>query len=739
MFPAPTTSPVLTLDLKRSDSMPSYEFAPAHLPQIAFRLFLCLLSVLAFASASRADDPDLGMLHDRLLEMSLQGDIDPSAIREVMDSQQADGSWADIDYEDTALSGWQPNLHMARTLDMARAYRRADSPLRGDEKLKKAMYAAFDFWITKNPICRNWFSNQIGVPRNMLQILYVLEPELSPERMNAGLKILERASIRATGQNLVWLTQITAARACLIGDAELCARAYRAIADTICITEKEGIQADMSFHQHGAQLYNGGYGLSFSTDCARIAGQVEGTRFAFPREKIELLGRYILEGQQWMFRGSRMDYSVHGRAISRGDLSSSGMLDCCEDMAKRNTPDRAKFLAFARTLKGEDAPDAALVGNKHFWRSDFMVHRRPAYNASVRMPSARLKRTEVVNRENLKGDHLSDGLTYTYLRGDEYKNIFPLWDWRKLPGTTCLQGDRPHSPSGYGTKSFVGGASDATYGCAACDFENGGLTARKAWFYFDREYVCLGADITCADENAVATAVNQCLLRGEVIARDAAGKKTIPRGRRALDGARWVHHDGVGYVFPNHPTLHLETETRMGSWKDINGFQKPDEVSGDVFCLWIDHGSKPSAQSYEYLAVPGIAADEMDRYCARPQIEILCNTAEMQAVRHRELGITQIAFNNPGKLSAPAMSIASDSKCLLMVHDLGDKVRLAVSNPENQPLDVTLEMSKKLLGEGSRWDAKQGVTRIRFSLPDGDLAGSSVVRELSKNFGTVHK
>ncbi|MCC6123871.1 MAG: polysaccharide lyase 8 family protein [Pirellulales bacterium] len=683
------------------------------------------------ATVGRADDPDLRILHDRLLQMSILGDVDAVAVRSVIESLQADGSWADIDYEDPALSGWQPIGHVARILDMARAYRRSDSPLRGDEKLRKAMYAAYDFWNRKNPICRNWFSNQIGVPRMMLQILFLLEPELLPERMNAGLKILNRASIRATGQNLVWLAQITAARACLIGDAELCAKAYRAIADVICITDKEGIQPDLSFHQHGEQLYNGGYGLAFSNDCARIAGLLEGTRFAFPHEKIELLSRYVLDGQQWMFRGLQMDYSVHGRGISRADLTSNGMVACCEEMAKRDTPDRAKFLAFLRTLTGEDPPGAALVGNKHFWRSDLMVHRRPAYNASVRMPSARLKRTEVVNRENLKGDHLSDGLTYTYLRGDEYTNIFPLWDWRKLPGTTCLQGDRPFAPGGRGVRTFVGGVSDGSYGCAACNFENDGLTARKAWFFFDREYVCLGADINCADEHEVATCVNQCLLQGEVVVRDAGGKKTIPISRQAFDGARWVHHDGVGYVFPGNQSIHLVAETRKGTWREINGFQKTDEISGDVFCLWIDHGVKPAAKSYEYVVVPGIAAAEMDRRLKRPQIEVLGNSPEMQAVRHPALGITQIAFYQPGKLATSATRIACDSKCLVIVREQGDKVRLAVANPKNQPLDVALELNREFRGEGCLWDAAKGVTRIRLALPGGDLAGSSVVRDLS--------
>jgi chondroitin AC lyase len=712
--------------------MSSYEFARQRLLNTVCWLSISLFSVFASAAENRAADPDLRILHERLAQMSMQGDIDAKAVKGYMASQQGDGSWADINYDDRALTFWQPQTHVSRLLDMARAYRRGDSPLHGDEKLKSSVFAAFDYWMKKDPRGRNWFHNQIGVPRQMLQVLFVLESELSPERMKAGLKILKRAAIRGTGQNLVWLAQIVAGRACLIGDAELCAKAYKAISDEIRITTKEGIQPDMSFHQHGAQLYNGGYGMGFGNDGAQFARMLRGTRFAFPPEKIDILSRYILDGQQWMFRGIHMDYSVHGRAITRTDVSASGMIAGCEDMAKLDTPERAKFLAFARTLKGENEPAAALAGNKHFWRSDYMMHRRAGYNASVRVASKRVKRSEVVNSENLKGDHLSDGLTYIYRRGDEYTNIFPLWDWRKLPGTTCLQGDRPFSPGGAGKRTFAGGVSDGAYGCAACDFENDGVTAKKAWFYFDKEFVCLGAGIACAAEDPVVTSVNQCLLKGAVTACDAGGTRTISKGSRALDAARWVHHDGVGYVFRGELAVHLENETRKGTWRSISKFQKPDEVSGDVFCLWIDHGAKPSAKSYQYVVVPGIAAGEMDRYLEQSQVEVVANTPELQAVRHKGLGIAQIAFYRAGRVAAAPLSIASDRPCLLMVRELGDGVRLAVSNPESQPLEVNIELGRQFSGEGCQWDAKQGITRVRVTLPDGGLAGSSIVRNLTK-------
>jgi chondroitin AC lyase len=706
------------------------------------RLRTCLIVIvgvlLCVAAGAGAQDTDLVTVKGRLCDYFLDGGFDVEQIEGYLDSQGDDGSWPDFKYDDNALTGWEPRFQVTRCAEMARAYRHPDSPLKGDRRLKDAIEAALRFWFEKDLICRNWFYNQITIPNQMQQVLLLMEPDLSQELVQAGIENLKRAKIRATGQNLVWLAQITAGRACVQGDGDLCAEAFGSIAKEIRISTGEGIQPDMSFHQHGAQLYNGGYGYGFSNDCARLAVLVSGTRFAFPPETMDILSRYILDGQQWMFRGDTMDYSVQGRSITRTGLQSRGLIDACENMAKLEGPRRDEFLAFARTLKGEDPPGAALVGNKHFWRSDFMVHRRPGYSASVRMASKRVRRTEVVNTEGLKSDHLSDGLTYVYRDGHEYEGIFPVWDWRKLPGTTCEQGDRPFEPgkAGLGKTMFVGGVSDGTYGCAAFDFADANVTARKAWFYFDEEFVCLGAGITCVSGNPVLTTINQCLLRGDVVVSDGAGVRTLDRGDRSLAGVTWVHHDGVGYLLLEPGAAHVKNETQTGSWKSINGYQSPDEVSRDVFSIWIDHGAKPEAATYRYMVVPGISVAEMDGYAFGGKLRVLSNTPELQAVSGPGVGgVIGAAFYAPGRLDlGDGLSVSVDKPCLLLMREEEAGLEFAVSNPENQPLevnvDVRLEAGVRFTGEGCEWDPAKGVTRIRFELPDGEMAGSTVIRKL---------
>ena len=83
--------------------------------------------------------------------------------------------------------------------------------------------------------------------------------------------------------------------------------------------------------------------------------------------------------------------------------------------------------------------------------------------------------------------------------------------------------------------------SDGNYGLAAFDLVRDGLTARKSWFFFDDEYACLGAGITCGSDNLVATTINQCNLVGDVlVASDDQGASTTgPTWYFATDHAHY--------------------------------------------------------------------------------------------------------------------------------------------------------------------------------------------------------
>ena len=64
----------------------------------------------------------------------------------------------------------------------------------------------------------------------------------------------------------------------------------------------------------------------------------------------------------------------------------------------------------------------------------------------------------------------------------------------------------------------MGAVTDGQCGAVAFDFRSPhDLTAaKKSWFFFDEEYVCLGADIKVDQNLPVVTTVNQVLMRSDV-------------------------------------------------------------------------------------------------------------------------------------------------------------------------------------------------------------------------------
>jgi chondroitin AC lyase len=333
--------------------------------------------------------------------------------------------------------------------------------------------------------------------------------------------------------------------------------------------------------------------------------------------------------------------------------------------------------------------------------------------------------TETGNGENVKGFHLADGCNFILRRGDEYKAIFPAWNWRRIPGITCQQLSAPYPEVNWGrgakgTTSFVGAVSDGDYGVAAFDFNRTGVEARKAWFCFDKQIVCLGAGISCAKGNhPVTTSVNQCLLKGPV---------TTPDGKKAkgkiylLSGPQFVHHDGVGYVFPGKAAVHLEVDRQDGNWYDINRMYTKDPVSMDIFGLWINHGKNPKNASYEYHILPGTQAAEVASYVKQNGVAVLMNTPALQAVCNKKLQFIGAAFYAPGKLeSEDGPTIQVDSSCIVLIQALEDgRWRVALSKPDTKAktIKITIDGRKSIL-----------------ELPIGEQAGSSLIHDL----GTVQK
>jgi chondroitin AC lyase len=639
---------------------------------------------------------------------------------------RTDGTWPDVDYDDKTRSTWKTAEHLARTLMMAQSARVRRDSGQIDSPLEAKTIAALQTWLDRDFQNSNWWWNQIGVPRSAGRIGLLLGTQLPEAQRQKIIVIMRRSQWQKwTGANLVWGVGIQALRGFLENDPQTISSAFDRMSQEIRVVgqKDDGIQADGSFHQHGVQLYNGGYGLDFADDAGALIGFSAGTRFGIPPDRMAIFTNFLLDGQRWMIRGNVFDFSAVGREITRkgklavpghdtpGGAAEDSLATVVARLAGQPWPRQSELRDFAQRLKeNTDAPD--LIGNKQFWCSDYMAHRRPEYFTSVKMLSTRMQNGEIVNGEGKLTQHLSDGANFLYLDGREYENIFPAWNWTHVPGTTAvadvLDAGNSKLVAARGGSDFAGGASDGMFGLCAMELARPPLSARKAWFFYDHAYLCLGAGITTAVANDdVITDVNQTLLSGDVLTDSQKFSQTSG----VMSGAMtWVYHNHVGYLLGPGTAAQLWAGPRTGRWSD-SGTGSTAPVTLDVFDLWIDHGRGCRDGKYQFIVLPATTPEQTAKRSADSGINVLANTSDVQAAYNGPHGVLGIVFWKPGSLDTPIGKIESDTACLVQVRDTDQGRAVTVANPRNLGGIVTISI---------------GGRRMSIELPGGEDAGRSV-------------
>jgi len=693
-------------------------------------LLITLALCACFTTACSAADPDIERLKSQivaqLLENPPDGDVrntqsqiakrDPAEyVHKVLATLKPDGSWSDIDYADQTRGAWKPAQHTSRLVEMARIYANPNSPLHRDAVLSKAIHSALGYWLQKKYQCSNWWYNCIGTPTALATFLFLFEKEVTPEEKAAALKIVGSCPIGSTGQNRIWIASNHLRVGLLRDDPALVQMARDVIMQEIVISPKEGLQADFSFHQHGPMLQFGNYGLSFAMDLTAWADALRGTRWAISGDKLDIFRAYLMEGLRYVCWKQSMDINSCGRQIFRGSPAGKCkvIVNTLERMKRVDPGHSADYQAAIESSQG-NAPVNSFVANKYFWRSDYMVDRRPGYYASVRMSSARVHGFEACNGENQRGYHTGDGALYILTHGAEYgtenNEIFPVWDWRKLPGITAAQTQGAIPLSIERNKSaFVGGVSDGSDGAAVLECLHGGVSAKKSWFFFNGRIACLGAGICSGTDAQVVTTVNQCLLRGNILVQHAGGKQVSLTSRSELDNVSWVWHDGIGYVFPSPAKATVGSAPQTGAWRDVFTAAPDTPITKEVFSLWLNHGTKPAGASYAYLILPGSTPSQVAACAQKPDVQILSNSSELQAVQCGKL--TMAVFYKAGPFAyAPGKKLEVDRPCLLMMRETGVEPAITVADPTQKETSIVVTLNGKALA---------------FPLPEGLRAGQS--------------
>ena len=683
--------------------------------------FLLSLAMPMMASDHYSSTAQIDLLRQRLIEdalekqgftVSTQQYITPSfgSGKIYLEQQLENGSWADVDYKDTD-NEWDPLHALDRILVMTYDYYQKKGSSYQDVSLLAGIERALNYWYTVNPRCRNWYKNDIA-KQFYFNVIALLLREDIPETLLAKMINDLTDAPRMTGSNKTLLSISVFYRGVIEGNEDRIRAGVQGVKDPVEITTKEGIQPDYSFHQHGAFIYNGSYGHNFLRETSWLASIVRGTDFHFSDTQLKILRDYFLEGTRWMLRGPLLDYNVRGRHVGRSanlDLGAQKIITQLDRMMLADPQHHDQYQEAKERILS--ARPQELEGNRHFWRSDYTAHHRADYFTSLKMCSERTIGMEMdVNSENLYGYYLPYGLTYIYRRGDEYEAIFPVWDWARLPGVTSPHEEFKSSGKSTQQTSFVGGVSDGTYGLSSMDLEVKGTRAKKSWFWFDEEWVAMGAGIRSDQTVPIVTGINQVLLRGEVLV-DGQG---FSGREQARPNTSWVWHDEVAYIFPKGKDVMVKATEQSAPLQKIFGLGADSLFREDVFSLWIDHGVQPQKARYTYVVVPGISSKKAHKYSRNLPISIHFNTEQLQALTHDKLGITAIAFHEEGKVNiGKKLEVRVDHPCLLLINQ--KEKTFTISDPTTRLSAIQLSIK----------GAKSTLFAGQVDFPLGERAGSS--------------
>lgn len=572
--------------------------------------------------------PEKEVSDQNVIELHQLYPISPKEIEQLTNTLCTDGSWEDINYADTKKSGWEPKIHTERILKLTKYYYQQRQVLRPSEvsRLTNAIHQAMNFWFSQELVCPNWWYNQIGIPRTLGPAFLLFENEMSKQEKQNAVKVMNKSAFGMTGQNKVWLAGNVLIRALLENDWELTKRAHEVITSEIVLGQKEGIKADWSFHQHGPQQQFGNYGLSFLYNMSFYSELFTGTSLAFSKEQQNILTSLLLEGYQWIIWQGYWDVNALNRQLFRNADVDKGfsLLFAAYSLMKSNEPEvNDKIKEMIRRNSTALLTPNTFTGNKHFWESDYTIHRTPTWMASVRMASDRVIGTELVNEDNLKGYYMADGALYTYVRGNEYHNIFPFWNWRRIPGITTYESNapipNPNTTNSRNHSSFVGGVGYKDTGITAMQLKRNKLEVNKTWIFTNDYVLCMGSDIHADSTATITTSIDQRFSKGKIWSEDN----------------RRFFHDNTGYIILQADTCIAITEHKKGQWKDFMGMYKSEILRTNLFSIYLKH-RKDVPASYIYLILPATTQQKVHNFDSK-SIHVIRNDKKAQAVIIKDL------------------------------------------------------------------------------------------------------
>lgn len=712
--------------------------------------------------------------------------------------------WSDLDSSST--SAVQRN-NIGRLRSLALALKSPGSSLSDDTQLKTDLLSALDWFLSVKygPSVHsydNWWDWQIGIPLALNDVCVLMYDDLSQTQLTAAMTAIAHyapdptrtGGLVSTGANRNWACSIAILRGALSRDAAVIDNAKSAIATIFPYsTSGDGFYTDGGFIQHVFFAYTGGYGVSLLQYLTYSMVSTLGTAWAFTADQVSEVFDWTQKNfRPWIYAGALMDMN-RGRGLSRfyetdhriGRLTIATLLQLaavlppeqaltvrsqCKGWIAADTfrpfftydpvpieQVRLSSIAAGRTLVADGSIPSGVESTATVVATSMAraVHRRPGFAFGVAMDTVKIKPYESANQENLEGWYTGEGAVYMYLPnqlGHWPNEYWPTADKYRIPGTTVTNRTLALGKGRTTNNTWAGGAlldGDVALGMPLVYSI---LKARKSWFCVGDVIVCLGAGITSTDPGTIETIVEQRNIgpNGRTIpVIDGQSALATPSSTPTELSPRWVWiPNACGYVFPEGTAIKGMRNDRTGKWTDMDHRGVYDDTTAYTrrfITLWFDHGLNPSDATYCYIQMPGATQDATAAMSASPDVTVVANTDQVQAVT-RAVGSVAASANasdstppaetvtmaNFWSADAPATAgIRVDKPASVVVGRKNGVMSIAVSDPTK-----TLSGSITVTVDGpaaSIASADPGVTvlsihpNVVISVPMSGAAGASFV------------
>lgn len=364
--------------------------------------FISLLARLSFSKSLPNDD--ISTIRQRVLQVMIwpTGDnISETIENAIMYNKTLNSScyWPDINYYDKGIHVWLTADHMYRIITMLQALTMNDSTIKNNQEILSSVHCALNVWLVNDWKHPYLWNNRIGIPLLSSTQLLLLGSNATDFEKEKIKEISYRADWwnggeQTTGANLVWMIQVELYRSLATNNITGIEQGFEKMWDDVNIKPVggQGIQYDWSYHFHGTLLLSGSYGSAWTRNIILFSLCSDQTPYELDKDKLLIIAKLLTKDDAWMIIGNQWDWQTIGRGI---DGPSAGFnVPFTGNMIRMLMESislidiRTELNNLANRLDGQSNA-SLLIGNKYFYTSDYVVHRRNNWVITIKMQSIR--------------------------------------------------------------------------------------------------------------------------------------------------------------------------------------------------------------------------------------------------------------------------------------------------------------------------------------------------------------